>query len=99
MIQVSGVFHRVFDGFSSGYGFDAIAVALLGKNSPIGIVLAALLFGGFARGGTIMQANAGVSSQLVSVIEATVLFVIAAELIVRLLAARRRGPKPLEAIA
>ena len=38
----SGVFHRVFDGFSSGYGFDAIAVALLGKNSPIGIVLAAL---------------------------------------------------------
>src|SRR5205807_856455 len=42
MIQVSGVFHRVFDGFSAGYGFDAIAVALLGKNSPIGIVLAAL---------------------------------------------------------
>jgi len=99
MIQVSGLFHRVYDGFSSGFGFDAIAVALLGKNSPIGIVLAALLFGGFARGGTIMQANAGVSSQLVSVIEATVLFVIAAELIVRLLAARRRGPKPLEAIA
>ena len=99
MIQVSGVFHRVFDGFSSGYGFDAIAVALLGKNSPVGIVLAALLFGAFARGGTIMQANAGVSSQLVSVIEATVLFVIAAELIVRLLSARRGRPKPIEAIA
>src|SRR5207247_8570993 len=44
MIQVAGVFHRVFDGFSSGYGFDAIAVALLGKNSPIGIALAALPF-------------------------------------------------------
>ena len=98
MIQVTGVFHRVFDGFSAGYGFDAIAVALLGKNSPIGIALAALLFGAFARGGSIMQANAGVSSQLVSVIEAIVLFVIAAELIVRLLSARR-GRKPVEAIA
>ncbi|HEY8787071.1 MAG TPA: ABC transporter permease [Candidatus Limnocylindria bacterium] len=98
MIQVTGVFHRVFDGFSSGYGFDAIAVALLGKNSPIGIVLAALLFGAFARGGSLMQANAGVSAQLVSVIEAIVLFVIAAELIVRLLSARR-GRKPVEAIA
>ena len=99
MIQVTGVFHRVFDGFSSGYGFDAIAVALLGKNSPIGIALAALLFGAFARGGSIMQANAGVSAQLVSVIEAVVLFVIAAELIVRVLTARRRERKPLEAIA
>lgn len=98
MIQVSGVFHRVFDGFSSGYGFDAIAVALLGKNSPVGVALAALLFGAFARGGTIMQANAGVSSQLVAIIEATVLFVIAAELIVRLLS-RRRKSKPVEAIA
>jgi ABC-type uncharacterized transport system permease subunit len=46
-----------------------------------------------------MQANAGVSAQLVSVIEAIVLFVIAAELIVRLLTARRRARKPLEAIA
>src|SRR2546423_14921997 len=98
MIQFTGVFHRVYDGFSTDYGFDAIAVALLGKNSPIGIVLAALLFGAFARGGSIMQANAGVSSQLVSVIEAIVLFVIAAELIVRLLSARR-GRKPVEAIA
>jgi general nucleoside transport system permease protein len=99
MIQVSGVFHRVFNGFSAGYGFDAIAVALLGKNSPLGVVFAALLFGAFARGGSIMQANAGVSAQLVSVIEALVLLVIAAELIVRILAARRRGPKPIEAIA
>ena len=98
MIQVSGVFHRVYNGFSAGYGFDAIAVSLLGKNSPVGVALAALLFGAFARGGSIMQANAGVSAQLVSVIEALVLLVIAAELIVRIIAARRRGPKPIEAI-
>jgi simple sugar transport system permease protein len=91
MIQVSGLFHRVFDGFSAGFGFDAIAVALLGKNSPIGITLAAILFAAFARGGTLMQANAGISSHLVEMIEALVLFVIAAETIVRAIAGRR-GP-------
>ena len=82
-IQVSGVFQRVYDGFSAGYGFDAIAVALLGKNTPVGIVLSALLFSGFARGGTIMQTNAQISSNLVSIISALVLFVIAAETVLR----------------
>jgi general nucleoside transport system permease protein len=92
MIQVSGLFHRVFDGFSAGFGFDAIAVALLGKNSPVGITLAAILFAAFARGGTLMQANAGISSHLVEMIEALVLFVIAAETIVRAIAGRRGTP-------
>jgi len=92
MIQVSGLFHRVFDGFSAGFGFDAIAVALLGKNSPIGITLAGILFAAFARGGTLMQANASISSHLVEVVEAAVLFVIAAETIVRALANRRGTP-------
>jgi simple sugar transport system permease protein len=94
---VSGAFGRVYDGFSAGYGFDAIAVALLGKNSPVGVVLAALLFGAFAHGGTIMQSNAGISSNLVAIIEALVLFVIAAETVVRALGGRRR--RPVEAIA
>lgn len=92
MIQVSGVFHRVFDGFSAGFGFDAIAVALLGKNSPIGITLAAVLFGAFERGGTIMQSDANISSHLVEIVEAIVLFVIAAETIVRAIAKRRGTP-------
>lgn len=92
MIQVSGVFQRVYDGFSAGFGFDAIAVALLGKNSPIGIALAAVLFGAFQRGGTIMQSNANISSHLVEIVEAIVLFVIAAETLVRAIAKRRGTP-------
>lgn len=92
MIQVSGVFQRVYDGFSAGFGFDAIAVALLGKNSPLGVGIAALLFGAFARGGTIMQSDANISSHLVEIVEAIVLVVIAAETIVRAIAKRRGTP-------
>jgi len=99
MIEVSGVFGRVYDGFSSSYGFDAIAVALLGKNSPLGIVFAALLFGAFVHGGAYMQSHAGISSNLVAIIQAFVLFVIAAETLVRSLTRRRHARKPVEAIA
>jgi simple sugar transport system permease protein len=98
MIEVSGLFGRVYDGFASSYGFDAIAVALLGKNSPLGIVAAALLFGAFVHGGAYMQSHANISSNLVAIIQAFVLFVIAAEAIVRRLTTRR-GRKPVEAIA
>ena len=98
MIEVSGLFGRVYDGFASSYGFDAIAVALLGKNSPVGIVFAALLFGAFVHGGAYMQSHANISSNLVAIIQAFVLFVIAAEAIVRSLT-RRRGRKPVESIA
>ena len=57
--------------FSPGYGFTAIAVALLGRLHPLGVVLAALLFGALDAGSTAMQRVAGVSSVLVSVIQAT----------------------------
>ena len=99
MIEVTGLFGRVYDGFASSYGFDAIAVALLGKNSPLGIVAAALLFGAFVHGGAYMQSHAGISSNLVSIIQAFVLFVIAAEALVRAIVGRRRHRKPVEAIA
>jgi simple sugar transport system permease protein len=50
--EVMGVHHRLFLGFSSGYGFIGIAVALMGRNHPIGIVLASILFGALYQGGT-----------------------------------------------
>jgi len=50
--EVMGVHHRLFLGFSNGYGFVGIAVALMGRNHPLGIVLAAVLFGALYQGGT-----------------------------------------------
>jgi general nucleoside transport system permease protein len=78
-IQIAGVDHNLTDKyFSDTTGFDAIAVALLGLGSAVGIVLAALLFGALHAGGSVMQADAGISNSLVLVLQALILFSIAA---------------------
>ncbi len=78
-IQVAGVDHNLTDKyFSDTTGFDAIAVALLGLGSATGIVLASILFGALHSGGGVMQADAGVSGSLVLVLQALILFSIAA---------------------
>jgi ABC-type uncharacterized transport system permease subunit len=79
-IEVSAVTHRLYERFSPGWGFTAIAVGLLGRLSPTGVVVAALFFGALDTGSNAMQRVAGVSSVLVSVIQATViLFLVALE--------------------
>ena len=70
-------------GFSSGYGFDSIAVALLGRGNPFGVIGAALLFGGLRAGATRMQFNTQVPGEIISVIQALILLLIAADVIVR----------------
>lgn len=49
--ELLGVQHRLLLGFNTGYGFAGIAVALMGRNHPIGVMLAALLFGALYQGG------------------------------------------------
>lgn len=79
-IEVSAVTRRLYERFSPGWGYTAIAVGLLGRLSPTGVVLAAFLFGALDAGSNAMQRVAGVSSVLVSIIQATViLFLVALE--------------------
>jgi general nucleoside transport system permease protein len=81
-VQIAGVDHNLTDKyFSDTTGFDAIAVALLGLGSAVGIVLAAVLFGALHSGGAVMQADAGISSNLVLVLQALILFSIAANFV------------------
>ena len=81
--QVLGVDHRMVRAFSTGYGFDSIALALLGNSHPIGVVLASLLFG-FLRGGAArMQSVAGVPVEIIRIVQAMVIIFIAAPEIVR----------------
>jgi simple sugar transport system permease protein len=87
-IQIAGVDHNLTDKyFSDTTGFEAIAVALLGLGSAVGIVLASVLFGALHAGGAIMQSDAGISSNLVLVLQALILFSIAANFV----GAIRRG--------
>ena len=75
--QILGVQIRLLSGFSANFGFDGIAVSLLGSNAPIGILLSALLFGTLRSGASMMEASAGVPVAVVQVIQALViLFVV-----------------------
>lgn len=82
--EVLGVFHyqSVFAA-SPGYGFDGIAVALLGMNHPLGVVLASILYGVLTYGSAGMSFVAGVPPELIKIIIGSIIFFIAAQGIVR----------------
>jgi simple sugar transport system permease protein len=77
-VEVLGLHYRYYDDFSPGYGFTAIAVGLVGRNNPIGVVLAAFVFGVLNSGATEMQREAGTSKELVQVLQALVILAVAA---------------------
>lgn len=75
--EILGVQGRLFQNFSAGYGFDGIAVALLGRGTPLGIFFSAVLFGMLKAGSNMMQMLARVPVSLVGIIQALViLFVV-----------------------
>lgn len=94
-IQVAGVNYRGILGFNVGYGFDGIAIALLGRTTPVGTVLAALLFGALRNGATVMQFRTQISADIISVIQALILVFVAAEQIIRWI---YRVPKPRDEV-
>ena len=73
---VLGYKHYYEEGFATGSGFLGIAVALVGRNHPLGIVLAALLFATLSQGG--LAGNALVPKQMVEVLQAVVIIAVAA---------------------
>jgi ABC-type uncharacterized transport system permease subunit len=81
--EVLGVNHNLALAFASGYGFDAIALALLGKSHPTGVVLSAILFGFLRNGAIQMQVLAGIPVDIISVLQAFILAFIAAPAIIR----------------
>lgn len=93
--EVMGVQGRLYAGFSPGYGFDGIAVALIGMNSPLGIVFGALLFGAFRAGGNRMQMKAYVPYSIVNVIQAIVIIaVVASQMLLEIWGERQLKKQP-----
>jgi simple sugar transport system permease protein len=82
-IEVTALNYRHELGFSTGYGFDAIAIALLGKTHPAGVVLASILFAAMRNGATRMQFMTQIPVDIISVIQALILLFVAADAIVR----------------
>ena len=82
-IEVLGVNYYHTPGFSVGYGFDSIAVALLGKSHPLGAIPAALLFGALRAGATRMQFVSQIPIDIISVVQGIILLLVAADELVR----------------
>lgn len=91
-VQVAGVNYRSTLGFNVGYGFDSIAIALLGKNTVVGVLLASILFAALRNGATLMQFRTQISADIISVIQALILIFIAAEQIIRWIYHVRAAP-------
>ena len=82
--EVLGYRHRYYDGFSDNYGFTGIAVALLGRNHPFGVLVAALLFAVLQRGGVPVDAfTTHVSKDIVQILQGLVILFVAAEAMFR----------------
>jgi simple sugar transport system permease protein len=92
--QVMGYQYRYMDGFSPGYGFLGIAVALLGRNHPAGILCAAVLFGALVQGGlTVDMLTENVSRDIVHVIQGVTIVAVAGAAVF----ARARGARKVAA--
>jgi simple sugar transport system permease protein len=72
-IHVLGLVHRFVAGFSPGYGFTGIAIALLGRNSALGVLLGALLFGALSSAGSTIQLFSNVPIEIVQILQGAVM--------------------------
>src|SRR5262249_62359841 len=100
-IEVVGVNYYHSASFSVGYGFDSIAIALLGKTDPLGLVPAAILFGALRSGATRMQFLTQIPVDIIGIIQGLVLVFVAADAIVRWLfrVPKRAADSPLRVAA
>lgn len=82
-VETLGVVGRYQPGFNAGLGLEGITIALLGRTHPFGVIPASLLVGAMKAGASQMQFSAGVANEITDVIQALILFFVAADMIVR----------------
>jgi simple sugar transport system permease protein len=94
-VQVASTTHYIDGGFligNAGIGFTAITVALLGRNRPMGIVWASLLFAALSVGGRNMQASTGIPLDLATVIQSAIVLFVATPVLVKEIFRLRKAP-------
>lgn len=72
-VELHGVQYRLMSGFGNGYGFDGVAIALIGQLNPIGTVLVAYLFAVLRTGATTMQVGTGLPTSVIDIIQGLVI--------------------------
>jgi len=81
-VETQGIVYRYQPGFNVGLGFEGITIALLGRTHPLGVIPAALLIGAMKAGASQMQFSANVGKEMIDVIQAMILFFVAADMII-----------------
>jgi len=81
-VEVMSVHHRIFGSFAGGKGFDGITIALIGQNNPIGIIFSAFLISSLRSGSNAMQ-TVGIPDDIVTIIQGIIIFLVAADRIVK----------------
>ena len=92
--EVAGSAHYLYEKISNGYGYTAIAVAILANNNPIGVILSSLLFGFLASGSTAMQRNIGVSSSFADIVQGIIIIFVAVAAVSRVKKKRTAPASP-----
>lgn len=89
-MEILGTQFRIYQSFSSNLGFDGIAVAVLGQNTAVGILLSAGLFGALKSGASLMKMNAGIPSSMANVLQGLVILFVISSRCVTLYIHKRR---------
>lgn len=92
-LEILGNYHRLYTDFSPGFGYDGISIALLSNANPIIGIFGSIAFGALRTGSLTMQARVGISNEIISVIQGSLILCIAANYFVRYLLNRRRGKR------
>jgi len=90
-VEVMGVHHYFIKGLSPGYGFDGIAVAVLAKNHPLGVIVSAILFGALRSGSMLLDRETDVPGDFVVIIQALVILFVAIPWLFRYVRLKKRG--------
>lgn len=98
-VHALGVVHRFSVGFSASFGFTGIAIALLARFHPVGVIVGAVAFGALAAAGATVQLFVNIPIQLISILQGTIMVLAVAQFAVPRLLGRRKAQKNQEVAA
>ena len=90
---MAATYGRYVIGMSAGYGFDGMAIAVLGQNSAVGVFLSSILFGGLRTGSLSMAMFEGIPSELVSILQGLIILTVSAPLLIKSFRVKSRRKK------